>query len=177
MSARRGVALLADIPDGQRRDGSSQRVVRRKHAVVPVPVFSRWRHEIGEPVEELKRRQFDDAIRIGPRGFSRPALANPVAGLVPRQHVADSRDAAVCAAVHGESLQCEGGPGAIPQEMFEATEIVRHVAVHERDADARVNGETNVFLGEHVCGGSGVEQASKPEPPHDAASHRLGEGR
>ena len=28
-----------------------------------------------------------------------------------------------------------------------------------------------------VCGGSGIEQASKPEPSHDAASHRLGEGR
>ena len=48
------VALLADVPDGQRRDGPSQRVVRRKHAVIPVPVFSLWRHEIGEPVEQRK---------------------------------------------------------------------------------------------------------------------------
>ena len=32
-------------------------------------------------------------------------------------------------------------------------------------------------LREHVCGGSGVEEASKPEPPYDAASHPFGEGR
>ena len=32
MSARRGIAPLADIPDGQRRDGRSQRVVRRKQS-------------------------------------------------------------------------------------------------------------------------------------------------
>ena len=39
-----------------------------------MPVFSWWRHEIGEPVAEFKRRQLDDAIRIGPRGFSQPSL-------------------------------------------------------------------------------------------------------
>ena len=64
------------------------------------------------------------------------------------------------------------GPGARPQEVFEATEIVRPVAVHERDADARVNGKTTVLPGEHVCGGSGVEEASKSEPTHDAACNR-----
>jgi len=45
-----------------------------------MPVLPRRRDEIGEPVEELKRREFDDAIRIGPRGFSRPSLADPVGG-------------------------------------------------------------------------------------------------
>ena len=30
---------------------------------------------------------------------------------------------------------------------------------------------------EHAWGGSGLEEASKPEPPYDAASHPLGEGR
>ena len=55
---------------------------------------------------------------------------------VPRQHVADSRDPVVCDTDHGEPLQCEGGPGAIPQDMFQTLKIVRHVAVHERDADA-----------------------------------------
>jgi len=30
-----------------------------------------------------------------------------------------------------------------------------------------------VLLGEHVCGGSGVEQSSKPEPPHNAAPVRA----
>ena len=106
------VAALLCLPTftfGQRRDGPPQQVVRRKHAVVPVPVFSRWRHEIGEPIKELKRRQLDDAIHIGPRGFSRPSRADPVAGLVPRQHVADAGDAAVFTAPHGEPFQCEGG--------------------------------------------------------------------
>ena len=37
---------------------------------------------------------------------------------------------------------------------------------HERDTHARVNGKTTILPGEHVCG---VEQASKPGPPHDAA--------
>ena len=56
-----------------------------------------------------------------PGGFDQAESAiSSVPAKVPRQHVADSRDAAVCAADHGESLQCEGGPGAIPQEMFEA---------------------------------------------------------
>ena len=43
----------------------------------------------------------------------------------------------------------------------------------ERDADARVNRKITVLSGEHVCGGSGVERASKPEPPHDAAPSRV----
>ena len=97
--ASRGIASLSDVPEGECRHGPPELVIRCKHPVIPVPVFSRRRHEIGEPVEELKRRQLDDAIRIGPRGFSRPSLADPIAGLVPRQHVADSRDAAVFTAV------------------------------------------------------------------------------
>ena len=51
---RRGVALLADIPDRQRRDGFSQLVVRREYSVVAMPVLPRRRDEIGEPV--LSRR-------------------------------------------------------------------------------------------------------------------------
>ncbi len=56
------VAALLCLPTfafGQRRDGPPQRVIRRENAVLPVPVFSRWRHEIGEPVEELKQRQLE----------------------------------------------------------------------------------------------------------------------
>ena len=45
------------------------------------------------------------------------------------QHVADAGDPAVWAAEHGEPLQCERGPGAIPQQVFETPKIARHVAV------------------------------------------------
>jgi len=34
--------------------------------VIPVPVLARRRHEIGEPVEKLKRREVDDAIGARP---------------------------------------------------------------------------------------------------------------
>ena len=39
----RGLALLADIPDRQRRDGPPERVVRGEDAVIPVPVLPRRR--------------------------------------------------------------------------------------------------------------------------------------
>jgi len=65
--AGRGLALLADIPDRQRRDGPPELVVRREYSVISVPVLPRRGDESGEPVEELKRREFDDAI--GPRHF------------------------------------------------------------------------------------------------------------
>ncbi len=35
-------------------------------------------HEIGEPVEELKRQEVDDAVRPRPRGLSRAAHGDPV---------------------------------------------------------------------------------------------------
>jgi hypothetical protein len=44
-------------------------VIRGKHPVVAMPVLPRRRHEIGEPVEELKRRELDDAIGSRPRPF------------------------------------------------------------------------------------------------------------
>jgi len=58
----RGLALLADIPDCECRDGFSQPVIGRKHPVVAMPVLPRRRDEIGEPVEELKRRELDDTV-------------------------------------------------------------------------------------------------------------------
>jgi len=39
--------------------------------VVAMAVLPRRRDEIGEPVEELKRSEFDDAIGPRPRGLSR----------------------------------------------------------------------------------------------------------
>ncbi|MEI6257894.1 MAG: hypothetical protein WCQ77_14760, partial [Planctomycetota bacterium] len=38
LPARRGIALLPDVPDRQSRDGRPQRVVRRKHSVIAMPV-------------------------------------------------------------------------------------------------------------------------------------------
>ena len=48
-------ARLADVPEGERRDGPPQLVIRRKHPVVAMPVLPRRRDEIREPVEKLKR--------------------------------------------------------------------------------------------------------------------------
>ena len=57
MPAGHGLALLADVADRQRRDGPPELVIRRKHPVIAMPVLPRRRHEVGEPVEELKRRE------------------------------------------------------------------------------------------------------------------------
>ena len=97
MSASRGVvvarmpaggslALLADVPDRQGHDGSPQLVIRGKDAVVAMPVFPRRRHEIREPVEKLKRREFDNAIGPWPRGLPRASRAEPVGGFVTNQN-------------------------------------------------------------------------------------------
>jgi hypothetical protein len=48
--ARHGLLALADVPDRERRDGGPERVIRRKDAVIPVPVLPRRRNEIREPV-------------------------------------------------------------------------------------------------------------------------------
>ena len=102
--AGRGSPLLADVADGQRRDGRAQRVIRRKHPVITMPVPSRRRDVIGEPVEEPKGREFDDAVGYGLRGFSLPAGLDPVGRLMPGHHVADAGDPAVGVTNHGEPL-------------------------------------------------------------------------
>jgi hypothetical protein len=53
--AGRGIPLLAEVADGERRDGRPQRVVRRKDAVIAVPVLPRLRDQVRKPIEELKR--------------------------------------------------------------------------------------------------------------------------
>ena len=133
-----GLALLADIPDRQRRDGGPELVIRGEHPVVAMPVLSRRRDEIGEPVEELKRREFDAAIGPRPRGLAAAAGPDPVGGFVSGQHVADAGYPAVWAADHGEPLKGEGGPGTVSQEMFQTLKIARHISVDERDPDTRV---------------------------------------
>lgn len=95
----------------------------------------RWWHEISEPVEDLKRRAFDDTAGSRPRGLPSAARAYPVGGFVSRQHVADASAAAVCTTPYGESFEREGGPGALPQQMFETPKITGRVAVEERDPD------------------------------------------
>ena len=96
-----------------------RRVTRCKHPVIPMPVLPRRRHEIGQPVQELKRQESDDAV--GPRACGLPPAprADPVGRLVPWQHVADATDAAVFAADHGEPLQHEGRPGTVSQQVLE----------------------------------------------------------
>jgi len=57
MPARRGIAPLADIPDGQCRKGFPEPMIRREHAVVAMPMLPRRRDQIGEPVQLTFRRQ------------------------------------------------------------------------------------------------------------------------
>ncbi len=51
MPIRRGVTRLADIPDGERRDGGPELVIRGEHPVIPVPMLPRPGHEVSEPVD------------------------------------------------------------------------------------------------------------------------------
>ena len=130
---------LPTLPFRECRDGSPELVIRRKYPVVAMAMFPRRRHEIGEPVQELKRREFDDAIGPRPRGRSAAAGPDPGGGFVPRQHVADAGNPAGWAADHGESLECEGRPGAVSEKVLKTLKIARHIAVDERDPDARVH--------------------------------------
>ena len=70
MPAGHSLLTFSDVPDRQSRDGPPELVTRCKHPVIPVPVLARRRHEIGEPVEKLKRREVDDAIGPRPRGLA-----------------------------------------------------------------------------------------------------------
>ena len=92
-----------------------------------------------------------------------------------REHIADASDPADWAAAHGEPLACEGGPGAISQQVFEGLTIDTQLETKERDSDTRVDGKPAVLPGEHVGGGSGVEQAIESEPADYPATDPLGE--
>jgi len=130
MPTSRGITRLADIPDGERRDGGPELVIRGEHPVIAMPVLPRRRHEVSEPVEELKRREVDDAIGPRPRGLAAASGSDPVGRLMSRQHVADASDLAICTAAHEESLEREGRPGTVSRQVFEALKIARHVAVY-----------------------------------------------
>jgi hypothetical protein len=62
MPAGGGLAPPTDVPNGECRDDPPELVIRRKHPVVAVPVLPRRRDEIRQTIEELKRREVDDAI-------------------------------------------------------------------------------------------------------------------
>ena len=69
MPTSRGIAPFTDIPDGEGRDGRPGLVIRGVNPVIPVLMFPRWRHEIGQPVQEVTRRELDDAAGARPRGL------------------------------------------------------------------------------------------------------------
>ena len=92
-----------------------------------MPLLPRRRHEVGEPVQEIKRRQLDAAVGPWPGKLPAAAGPDPVGGFMPGQHVADAGDPAVWAADHGEPLECEGGPGTVSQQVFERLTLDTHL--------------------------------------------------
>jgi len=64
-------------------------------------MLARRRDEIGEPVQELKRGELDDAVRSRSCGLAAATGADPVGRPMSRQHVADASDLAGWAADHG----------------------------------------------------------------------------
>ncbi len=192
MPAGRGLARLADVADRERRDGGPELVVGCKDAVIPMPVLPRRWNEIGEPVEELKRREFDNAIGSRPLGLPPTTPPDPVgrpnSDPAPREHVADLGDAAGWAADHEQSLQCKGRPGTGAQQVLEALKVARHVTVYERHPDTGVDGKPAVLPGEHIGGGrggDGIKQDvearlyvaggnTKPQLPFEADTSRPG---
>jgi hypothetical protein len=70
------VAPRADVGDRERSDGGPELVIGRKDAVIAMPVLPRWGHEIGQPVQKLKRRELDDAVGPCPRGLAAGRVCN-----------------------------------------------------------------------------------------------------
>jgi hypothetical protein len=109
------------------RDGGPELVVRCKHPWLvssrhAMPVLPRWPHEIGQPAQEVKRRELDDAVSTRACGHPPAPRADPVGrpdgDPASGEHVADAGDAAVSAADQGEPLQREGRPGTVSQKML-----------------------------------------------------------
>jgi hypothetical protein len=130
MATGTGIAGFADVPYCQRRDGPPWLVIRGEHHMVAMPVPPRRRDEIRQTIEELKRREFDDASGSRSRGLPPATPPDPVGRLVSGQHVTDASDPAVGAANHGESFKREWQPGTGAQQVFETLKIAGHVAVY-----------------------------------------------
>ena len=82
-------------------------MTRVRHPEIPVPMPPRWRHEIGQPVQEVTRREFNDAVGSRPRGLPPAPRTDPVGRLVSGEHVADASDPAIFTAPHEEPFQRE----------------------------------------------------------------------
>ncbi len=53
-------------------------MIRRERLVIPMQVLTRRRaHQIREPIEKLKRQEFDDVVGSGPRRLSCATPADP----------------------------------------------------------------------------------------------------
>ena len=53
---RFGLLPLADVADGERRDGWPERVIWRKHSVIPMPVLPRRRDKVKGGRAQYRRR-------------------------------------------------------------------------------------------------------------------------
>ena len=123
MPAGSSVVRLADVADHECRDGFSQPVIRREHPVVAMTMLSRPRHEVGQAVQKINRRELHDAIGPRLRRLSAAVGPDPVGGLngdpASGQHGADFDCAAVWAASHREPFEGKGWPGAVAQRVFQ----------------------------------------------------------
>ena len=140
-----------------------------------MPVLAWRRDQVGKAVEEFVRREMDDALGVGCGRLSRASGPDPGAAFVAGERVADPLRPAVSGLEQGEPLEGEGGAGAIADEVLEALEVSRDVAISERDTHARIDGKPAVLPGEHVGGGLGVDEAPPSEPADESAAHLLGE--
>jgi hypothetical protein len=101
-------------------------------------MLPRRRDQIREPVEELKRREFDDAAGARPRGLPPAPRADPVGCLVSGEHVADTSDPAIfTTAPHEEPFQREGwnSSSKTPSDAL-APAVIRTSAVQLTRPDA-----------------------------------------
>ena len=154
----RGISPLADIRDGEGRNGRPELVTRGEHPVMAMPVLPPRRHEVSEPVEELKWGKLDDAAGARPCGLPPAPRANPVGCLVSWEHVAAAGDVAVLAADHGETLQREGRKGTVSQQVLERLTIDTQLETKDRDPGACVHREPAVLPAEHIGGRIGVDE-------------------
>ena len=156
MPARRGLLPLAAVADRERRDGGPERVIRRKHPVIPVPVLARRWHEIGEPVEKLKRREIDDAPgRVDFRPRPRPTQ---VAALCQPSMSAAAAASRSCVRLNQRIRRHEDAVGDAGMEM--------HVTVEGR-AEAVQEGD-QILIGRHsgYHGSSLLDHPFRPPEVH-----------
>jgi hypothetical protein len=129
---------LPMFPFLMRRDGWPELVI----TVVAMAVLPRRRDEIGEPVEELKWQEGDDAVRPRPRRLSRAARADPVGGLVSGEHVVDFGCATACVTRHGEPFHRKGRPGTVPQSRLRSASMATRSIMRGQSAERSERGSS-----------------------------------